>query len=422
MMAFGNPVVFSQTMNSLSFLSLATSPEANGMGGIAASTSTDNAMAVAANPGQLGLMSLSNYFVGSTNEPKTQLLPELQLDGLTYYNTVVNVGINLQRVFPISFPLSVGGGYSRILLNLGKFFVADMSPTPTYIFDGSEESETYTIGIGCDYLVKVGVGYSSRHLKSTIAVFDIQRSGLENSASASMSDIGIISQIPVLDIVSKLRKEPIGDFLGMTPSVDLTLGYVLSNYGSESATYFDNDFNEPFPRKATFGFSWKAGLLCHAAEHEWELTSFTFGREVEDILFNRIPAIIDPITNVMVTRPSFDYLSGFGHIEFLKNVILGERTGNVTIRKGWQLSLGELVYLRGGSTNEADQELSSKGLGVRLAGLLKLLETLTPRAMSASHLDFILDHFDIRFDHSSVSSSRFPTHDASYDGLNVILR
>ena len=121
------------------------------MGGIAASVASDNAMAMIANPGQLGIQSLDSYFRTSFYTQRTDWLPAFQISDLKYNATAFNLGINFNKISSFPIPLSVGLGYSRIFFDLGKITITQDDPTPLGTFEASEQAENFSVALGLDY-------------------------------------------------------------------------------------------------------------------------------------------------------------------------------------------------------------------------------------------------------------------------------
>ena len=418
--------LIAQAETALPFLLIKSSPEGNGMGGISASIITDNAMAMVANPGQLGLNSLNNYLSSGLYTPKSLWLPPFQNNDLTYNVGAINAGVNLKKFFSLPFPVSVGLGYSRIFLNLGTFAVTLDDPTPIATFEGHEKAENYSIAIGAEYYIKLGLGINFKSIESVLAPIsglpgatgpNSNRKGIANPTT---NDIGLIAQLPVIDVLSKIKNELFTFSPTLKPLFDVTFGYTRSNLGDETVIYIDPAQGDPLPRTATLGLSWKFGLVTHAASHDWEVVSFTLAREAEDVLVKRFPAQIDTMGNI-ISNPTFQYQDGAGDIQFFKNVIMGEGNDDVTLHKGWQLNVGEILYIRGGSVNGTGLVYLTDGFGLRLSGVFRLIETLDRTATSSPFFQFITSHIDLRFDHASEKSDS-PRNGTSYSGLNLIIK
>src|SRR5204863_2873429 len=140
------------------------------------------------------------------------------------------------------------------------------------------------------------------------------------------------------------------------------------------------------------GMSWKLGLVSERISRPWEIFSFTLAREADDILVRHFPAPTDSLGFLIGDPPPAQYLDGTGDIRFWHNIVLGESNDNVQLHKGWQLNLGEIVYIRGGSLEAPGLNYSTSGFGFRTQGIFKLVESLNGSEPSSPILNFVANH------------------------------
>ena len=397
----------------LPFLLISPDPSANAWGGVSTTVVSDNAIAIATNPGQLGAFSLENYFSASGYLNKTAWLPAFQQSDLTYNAWAIAAGYNLSDLLPLPFPISFGLGYSRIDLNLGTFIrTGPGSPDPIGTFHAYEQSKSTTIGLGIDYFLKVGLGWNFKDVHSVLA--PLSSSTESSEASVSMTDFGLIVQAPIVEIAESIYMDSVRIFNSVKPLFALTFGYAQSNRGDDLVRYIDAALADPLPKNAITGLSVELGITKKLHAHEWRILAFTLAREAEDLLVIRSSDGL-----------SFEYQSGWGDISFFKNVIAGEINGAVNLHKGWQLNVCDLLYLRGGSYAEAkeygDRSYSTSGYAVRMSGLFRLLEQLAPDTVGDQVLSFISDHIDVVYDHAEYSDHPI-LGGTSFDALNFIMR
>ncbi len=394
------------------FLLITSSTEGNGMGGISGSIQTDNAMSTLANPGQLGMMTLDHFLIAGTYTENTAWLPTFELSGLTYNSYAINEGVNFQNFSKLPFGLSVGYGYSKIILNLGTYTI--YSPTgfaTDGTFEAKESSENYHFGVGFEYVVKLGLGYTVKYVDSDLGLAE---------AKFSTYDLGMIMTIPVFGVISKFREQPITLGNDIEPVFDITFGYAKKNLGDKFVTYIDVSQGDPLPRTALMGLSWKAGIIAHASTQKWEVLSFTLAREAEDVLVKQFPAPTDSVGNPIGDPPPSQYVDGSGDIQFFRNVIAGEWGGKIWLRKGWQTNIGEFFYMSGGRTDAPGLGFSTQGYAFRLAGILKTIEALHTSVSESPVFKFLVNHVDLRFDHSEENNTG-PREGTTYDGINFVL-
>jgi hypothetical protein len=400
-----------QGATAMPFLLISSSVEGNGMGGITASVSTDNAMSVIANPGQLGLLSMKSLITAGAYTEKTLWLPQFNQSGLTYNASAVNVGVKLNRLVPLPVPVSLGLGYSRIFFDLGTFIrTGSGGPEPIGYFESTEKSENFSIGLGLQYLVKLGLGVNLKSVESSLSPLGTEQEAGAGTANPFALDYGMMLVVPVTDVISEALAEPLEPLPKLTPQLDITLGYARSNLGDE-VSYIDPSQRDPLPRNATLGLSVDMGVVTKALSSDWKIVSFTWARQVEDLLVKRYAG------------GGFEYQGWFGDVKPFDNLILGKWGGNVELRKGWQFEVGEIVSVRGGSfTGTGLLSYETSGYSVRLSGFLKLIEAINRAAVSDTWLGFVRDHFDLQYHSSSYGESTSPISGTSFKGLNLVVR
>ncbi len=372
------------------------------MGGTWTSVPSEHSMSVIGNPSQLGLFPFRNLFSAGVFSPKTDWLPNFNLSGLTLNTTAVIAGVNLADYLDLPLPVTFGIGYTRIYLNLGSFYVSSSSgPIPVAKYDSYEKSDQVSFGAGIDYVVKFGVGVGFKFVDSRLSPVGTEQETGTGEASVSATDFGIMLEAPLIDIAAALGAGPVEIVPGVTPVFDVNLGFVRSNIGG-SISYFDAAQEDPLPRKANVGSSVIAGIRLHEQGFSVDLFSFTLAREAEQVLVNR-------------SAGSWTYITGFGDISLLKNVIGGRSSGSVGTRKGWQIELGEFVSVRQGSINIPGLQVSTSGYGVRLSGVLKGIQLLTGKETEGTWLGWLLRSVDLRYDHATYGQ-------VTFGALNLLIR
>jgi hypothetical protein len=399
-----SPPSYGQGETAVPFLLITSSPEGNGMGGISGSVPTNSALALLANPGQLGFLTLDNYFAGAAYTRKTPWLWDL-----TYNCSATAIGINFSRLADIPVSISLGVGYGQVDLDLGRFTVTGPSgPEPIAYFDAYEKAKAYSVGVGVEYLARFGVGYTSKRVLSLRGELNPSDS-TQAKAEPHMTDFGLILQVPVAKIISELRGSGITVFPNTGLLVDIMASYSRANVGG-TVSYIDQAQADPLPRKAAIGLCAEFGLTSKAVSSDWKIVSLLIAREVEDILVRRFH------------DGSFEYTTRFGDIRFFRNLILGEWGGEVTLRKGWQINLAEILYIRGGSVVQPGLQHATSGFSVRLGGTLKLIQSLSPRTSEAPVFSFFANHIDIQYDQSSYGQTDSPIAGTDFKGLSLVLK
>ncbi len=402
---------------SIPVMDIQTSADANGMGDISASLPSDNATATIANPAQLGIFSLDGFVNASMYATKTPWLSLPNYTDFTLNASAANIGINLGKIFDSPFHCSVGAGYSRVFLDLKTISTVWYS---VLLCPGEwwEKQDNYTIGVGVDWFVKLGLGYNFKTENSEEPTPD--SSGLFHSAGNKVSahDYGMMVQIPVLDIASGFAEQPIMLFRKLQPVFDFNLGYARRNIGGYTALP-SFDVSIPLPCTATLGLNLELGLKTTVENRKWDLFSFVWAREAEDLLISE-KEIISPAGS---TSYEYDYKSGIGDIEPIDNLILGRSYGKVDLHKGWQVQLADFLYIRGGKFEGIGYSYSTFGTSIELNGLLKLLAAFDMLDIKHGTFGFLVDHFNLQYHFSEYTNSVNAGMDGTtFKAINLVIK
>jgi len=379
------------------FLLISPAPDGNGMGNISTAVASDNLISSIANPGQLGLFSLDRYLGASTYSNKTSWLPGFA-SPITYNAWAFAAGLNLKDPFCLPFGLSVGLAYSGVDLDLGTFIrTGSGGPDPIGTFEAFEESRNMSLAVGFESVIRLGLGWNFKDVRSHIGPIGPAGQEEVGEAQVSTTDFGLLLEVPCSDVLAAFRGEQLTITGDVAPLFDLSFGYSVSNRGDKTVSYIQALQSDPFPRFAIVGMGLEVGITKPVSGSTWKILTFTLAREADDLLVDRDLA------------GSSMYQRGFGDISFFRNVIGGKAdTNGVNSRKGWQLNVAELIYLRGGSYSElpgwGNRNYSTEGFGLRLLGVFRFLETVSPGLVSEGAVGFIARHIDIIYDHAFYSS------------------
>jgi hypothetical protein len=323
----------------------------------------------------------------------------------------LNVGINLKDILSLPFSAGIGIGYSRTFSDLGTFSLNGLNSPQMIVSIGNEEYVNYSVGLGLEYVVRLGVGMNFKEITSRwITLENGSGPGFSYvTRTPSATDFGILLEIPIEEIVSKASGAPPVKVSGIEPFVNVSMGYVKSNVGDE-ITYPDRGSAYPLPRTAVVGLGLQGGLSTRAGNANWRLISFSLVHQAEDVLVHGL------------TDTTFEYKAGLGDLRFGDNVLVGRATGAVLVRKGWELGAAEFLYIRGGSVIGNRYDYSTSGYSVCLGGLVRLLEAASPEIAGTSWLAFIGDHLDLQYQSASYSSSVSPLNGTTFKELNLIVR
>jgi len=389
-----------QGQSAVPFLLIPSSPDANAWGHVATAVVSNNPIATITNPAQLGMFSLENHFATSLYTPKTKWLPTFGLEDLTYNVWAISAAYQLSDVLDLPFRFGIGGGYSRIRLNLGEF----ITTVPPFLrYNAVESSEQFSVGIGLDYFVQFGMGLNFKRISSFL--------GPQSEAKPSATDFGILVRASSSDIIKKAGGTPLYILEDLEPTVGVTFGYARTNLGDKPVTYPGISSASPLPRNATIGLSAELGLARTLNGALWKILAFTIAREAEDVLIGG----------------DKKFQSGLGDIAFFRHVIEGRLSHNdpVKLHKGWQLALGEFIFLRGGSFSESPDfgngNYTTSGFGIRMMGLFKIFAAISPSAAEDDVLSFLLRHVDVMYDHAEYTTDG-PLGGTKFNALTLVIR
>ena len=370
------------------------SPQANGRGGVYTSPDDADPLAPLSNPGLLGLMARHNRFMAAGYPQRTAwVIPPLEgfpegRFGLS--SRALYFGFDqrtLEKYFKARLPFSIGLGYHETNLAMPDFLAYNSLPRNP----GSswyDNSKGFSIGMGGEVLgIDAGVGFN---LKYVI----VKQGRFEDHLTTS--DFGLYAEAPWKISVYRQPLSAADSRLRWVPFLTPGLGYSMLNVGPRYTEAYS-----PFPikarpeRTAKLSYTLSTGLDAHHLRFgDWRILSLEGGVEGEDLL---------------VTDNGYgEYQGIYGDISPMNNVLLAEDNRQITRREGWEIGLGEIIYVRGGDfilAGTERYEYMTTGYGLRLGGLLKL--ALLDRDVRSSHaVSFVAKHLDLQYDQSTVRFHR----------------
>jgi hypothetical protein len=330
---------------------------------------------------------------------------------LTYTMTVsaLNAGVNLKDLLSLPFDAGIGVGYSRTFVDLGQFVITGSSgPTPIAQVDMNDTYENYSVGVGIGYTVRLGIGMNFKKITSLMPGIGTEAAPAVFTATPSATDFGILLDIPVPAIVSALSGAPLSIAKGIDPFLDISACYVRSNVGGD-VKYIDPSQGDPLPRTGTLGLGIEGGISAMAGKTNWRMISFSLARQAEDILVNAHD------------DGTFDYKGGVGDISIGENLFTGRVTGNVLVRKGWEIGAAEFLSIRGGSVKGDTFDYATSGYSLCLGGLVRFLEFAVPAFAETPWLAYIGDHLDVQYHYATYDSPNSAWDGTTFRGVNVVV-
>ncbi|MCL5268471.1 MAG: hypothetical protein M1469_10260 [Bacteroidetes bacterium] len=413
---------YGQGQTATPFLIIPTSVEGNGMGGIAASLVTNDAISTISNPAQLGFFGLDNDLSLSTYSPKTTWLPGSNVRNLSLNVTALSAGLQLNRYFKLPAAISLGVGYSQTYFDYGTFTTSIPNTSViTSQFHAYDKADNITFGIGIDYVVKLGIGYNFKWIDSNLGPTTPSQLGGPMEAKVPAHDFGMILQIPVINVASHFRNKPIALNDKVSPLFDLTFGYASRNVGGRISYGTQSD---PLPRQAALGWNFEVGLLSQVNHNPWKLLTFTWAREATDVLVSSSSIATVPAPGDTTYASPFSYRSGLGDIRPIDNLLLGRTYGTIDLMKGWQVQLAECLYFREGSyTGVGGLLYKTHGDGFRMNGFLKLLASLGIWNPEYGWGAYFLNHFDLQYNTSTYTSTQNSLiNGTEFSSVNIVFK
>jgi hypothetical protein len=267
----------------------------------------------------------------------------------------------------------------------------------------------YSVGIGLEYVARLGIGMNFKKITSTMPYVGPGDTFRELSVTPGATDFGILLEIPIAEIVSRVSPSRLTISNGIEPFLNFTAAYVKTNVG-DGVTYSDYLQSDPLPRTAVVGVSVAAGLSAKVGNANWKVLSLALVHQAEDVLV------------VRHLDGTYEYKGGIGDLSIGENLIAGRVTGNVLIRKGWEIGAGEFLSLRGGSVEGFGYDYSTSGYSICLGGLVRLLEFASPDIAGNPWAAFVGDHIDIQYHSASYGSTDSPLQGTRFQELNLVLR
>jgi hypothetical protein len=389
------------------FLLISPSSEANGMGGTSIALQRFDPTGSIFCPAQIGFSALSTNVRVGFYPTTTGMLTEYNLAGLSYSAWAVSAGVLLNDFVDLPLRIGLGMAYHRVELDLGTFQVTgEAGPETIGTFEAYENASGFTMGVGIEYLLRFGFGYTFRSVESHLSPIGTEAEKGAADAHENAYDCSFLLEAPLVTIIEEIAGGDVGFGSGLRPFLGVSSGIGWNNMGDE-LVYIDPAQADPFPRSARAGIAVRGGVRMKQAA-DWELLSAAWTREAQDLLV------------VRKEDGTWEYQSGLGDIEFSTNVLQGKLTEKVGLRSGWQIQAAEVFTLRQGSV-EGPGAYDTWGYTIQLAGLMKGI-ALIVGSDAPGWLLFARDHIDVQYHFAEYEVGPGHSRVPSYNGLTLALR
>ena len=380
-------IVYSQAVTTgVPFLLISPSTEANGMGGIMGSGTPTSSSSMMSNPAQLGMMSREYTFSSDFYRTHTLWLPSFNLSDLWFNSFSAMYGQQLDEV--TSLKPSIGFGFSRVYLNLGEFVRTDERGNELGRFVGYEYSNNYTLGGSVDFGIQSAFGITVKQIVSHLSVLGTAGEAGNGEARIAAMDIGIAFKAPLYDLLFGKKSDA-----AIFPFTDISLAYALNNLGG-NISYIDANQSDPLPRLARVGWSFETGFDVAFKNEPFNFFRITIAREAEDLLVGR--------------DTSSSWYKGLNEdLDVYRSMVEIENYGNVSIRRGFSISMLEtFTYREGSYAWDGNLIYKTNGTSISTRGVFHAIGRTISDENGFNLTKYILEHFEIR-----VSESEYTGHE-----------
>ena len=368
------------------FLLIAPSTEANGMGGIMGSGTPTSSSSMMSNPAQLGMLSRDYTFSSDFYRHKTNWLPSFRLSDLWLNSYSAMYGVSFEDMLPLN--PSIGFGFSRVYLNLGEFVRTDDRGNEIGRFKGYEYVNNYSLGVSIDIGVQAAFGFTHKQILSHLSDFGVGQERGSGEANVTATDIGVTVKAPLYHLLTEENSTA-----PIFPFVDLSGAYAVNNLG-DKIYYVDEAQNDPLPRTARIGWTAEAGLDITYRNAKFNFFRVSVAREAEDLLVGR-------------DTSSWWYNGLTDDMDVYRSMVKSENYGNVSIRRGFSLSVFEtFTYRQGSYAWDGNLTYQTNGTSISTKGLFKAIGNSLSDEHGFNLTKYLLEHFEIRF-----SDSKYTGHD-----------
>lgn len=392
------------------FLLISPSPQANAMGETYGNIASVDPMASVNNPAFLGFYFQKHNFGFSYT--KAGWLPGL-VDDMYYSCYSMNFGYSIKNI-----PMSFGFGYHRIFLDLGEQVWKDECGERFDTFNSWDKANILSVSILLDYYIHASIGFNYKFIESMLAPdwIDVGEEKGNGKGSVNAHDFGIVIQVPIFKILSKILNNSSYVLPKFKPYLKSGFSYCLANIG-DKIKYSNATQADPLPRSVYTGISINTGLKFFLNEKAFNLISFKWAREANDLLVERY------MDNEGISQSR--YLSGFNDIDFIDNIIFGKANSDIITNKGWELSMGDIFFIREGYYEDIEGRVifDTNGFGINFIQPICFLLELTNQKIENEFLDKVVHNVDIEYHHSEYNCKPgHPLSDTDFDGVTLRLR
>ena len=334
------------------FLTSINSPRAIGIGG--ASSLLVDEQSPEFNPAALGIFHLDHYgafSIPSGTNTLEVLDDEIQLKTWNF---------SLGKIFyqKDNRKISIGISYLYKKFEYGSIVRTDPTGTILGSVEPYDDAKQFSIGVGFDYSLKAGLGFSYKKINSQLADFGFgSESGLVNTKATAV-DFGLYLEFPFHQLMGK--KLYISESKNISYEIAPVFSYVKANIGDD-ISYIDAAQSDPLPKISRMGLGLKFSVFSNDQER---LSAF--------LVYEREKSLV--------------YIS------------------SKINRKGIEIGLFNSVYVRVGKYKDEKTTIDYKtiGYGFSLRGLIENMSGNKKLSAKNDWIGYILNKIDIKYDWAKV--------------------
>lgn len=395
--------LYSQGEGVMTFTTIQQSPLLLGSGQIGVSIPNDDVLGFYFNPAILGHSARQNHSSISIMPDKTLWSTFWFNNNVNFNNYGINLGYNLKST-KLELPISIGIGFLHSKIDFGnRGITSEFGPEIIKEVESYDLFNSFSLGIGFDYYVKINFGISLKSFVSQIGGKVTNDQFTNFSIDGTMLDYGGLITLPIYELITQDKKYQLENALAIKPISNFSIGYATANIGDE-VEYVDFQ-KDPLLRTARLGYTFELGFDLLLNKAKINFVNYSFTAEAQDIL-------IKPNDQ---SNSGIKYQSGLGDIDISNNLIKLKEDNKVIVHRGHIFKFFDTLILTSGRFAGRGYNSSrvTDGIGFTSKGLFNFMNALSNNNI----IQFIAKHFVIEYFDANVEF--FTNTPTNFDALSI---